>query len=119
MKANYHTHNYRCNHATGTVNDYVLAAINADFDEIGISDHLPHPGMDIATSSRMSYDDLDNYFNDINKAIKLYGNKISIKKSIECEYFKNYTWLYEELRENFKVILILLLNQWNLVILIT
>lgn len=103
MKTNYHTHNYRCNHATGTVEDYVLEAINAGFDEIGISDHMPHPGKYFATSSRMSYDDLDNYFNDINKAIELYGNKISIKKSMECEYFKDYNYLYEELIDKFKV----------------
>lgn len=103
MKTNYHTHNYRCNHATGTVNDYVLEAINAGFDEIGISDHLPHPGMYFATSSRMSYDDMANYFNDIDKAIELYSDKISIKKSIECEYFSDYNWLYKELIEKFKV----------------
>lgn len=103
MKTNYHTHNYRCNHATGTVEDYVLDAINANFDEIGISDHMPHPGKDIATSSRMSYDDLKNYFNDIDKAIEKYGHKISIKKSLECEYFQDYNYLYEELKEKFNV----------------
>lgn len=103
MKTNYHTHNYRCNHADGTVLEYVLSAINADFDEIGLSDHMPHPGKDFAARSRMSYDDLKNYFNDINEAIELYGDKISIKKSIECEYFKEYQYLYDELREVYKV----------------
>lgn len=102
MKTNYHTHNYRCNHADGSVSDYVLDAINAGFTEIGISDHMPHPGKDFASRSRMSYDDLKNYFNDINEAIRLYGDKISIKKSIECEYFKEYQWLYTELREMYK-----------------
>ncbi|MBB6622937.1 histidinol-phosphatase [Clostridium gasigenes] len=103
MKTNYHTHNYRCNHAKGTVLEYVLEALNAGLDEIGISDHLPHPGKDFASKSRMSYDDLNNYFNDIDEAIKIYGNKISIKKSIECEYFEEYQWLYDELREKYKV----------------
>ncbi|MGL5084406.1 MAG: histidinol-phosphatase [Clostridium sp.] len=102
MKCNYHTHNYRCNHANGTVNDYVLAAINSGFDEIGISDHMPHPGKDFASSSRMSYEDLPNYFEDINKAIDLYGDNISILKSIECEYFNDYQWLYDELKTKYK-----------------
>ena len=44
MRSNYHTHTYRCNHATGTIEDYVKEAIKANIDEIGISDHLPHPG---------------------------------------------------------------------------
>lgn len=103
MKCNYHTHNYRYNHATGTVNDYILAAINSDFDEIGISDHLPHPGHDFASSSRMSYEDLGNYFNEINEATKLYGDKISIRKSIECEYFEEYQWIYDELKFKYNV----------------
>ena len=30
MKTNYHTHNYRCNHAAGTVEDYILEAIKMD-----------------------------------------------------------------------------------------
>lgn len=103
MKTNYHTHNYRCNHATGTVKDYILEAIDAGLDEIGLSDHLPHPDKDIDTKNRMSYDDLKNYFNDIDTMIKTYGNKISIKKSIECEYFEEYDWLYNELRKKYKV----------------
>ena len=53
MKTNYHTHNYRCNHATGTASDYVEEAIKNGFSEIGISDHLPHPGKDIDNHHRM------------------------------------------------------------------
>lgn len=103
MKTNYHTHNYRCNHGKGTVLEYVSESINNNFDEIGISDHIPHPGIYIDTNSRMDYSDLENYFNDIDEAIKLYGDKISIKKSMECEYFREYTWLYNELKEKYKV----------------
>ena len=43
MKANYHTHTARCGHATGTGEDYVLAAIEQGFDELGFSDHVPWP----------------------------------------------------------------------------
>ncbi|SHK37405.1 histidinol-phosphatase (PHP family) [Clostridium cavendishii DSM 21758] len=97
MKSNYHTHNYRCNHAVGTIEDYVKEAIKEGFDEIGFSDHMPHPGKDIDNLSRMKYEELPEYFNDIDNAIRKYGNKISIRKGIECEYFRDYGWLYEEL----------------------
>lgn len=103
MKTNYHTHNYRCNHGKGTVLEYIYEAINNNFDEIGISDHIPNPGIYIDTDSRMNYSDLKNYFNDIDEAIKIYGDKISIKKSMECEYIREYDWLYNELREKYKV----------------
>lgn len=108
MKSNYHTHNYRCNHAIGSVEDYVTEAIKEGFDEIGISDHLPHPGRNIDNASRMKYEDLSEYFTDIDEAINKYGDKISIKKGIECEYFPDYGWLYEELMEKHKVDYLLL-----------
>ena len=39
MKYNYHTHTSRCFHAKGKDEEYVLAAIEAGFDEIGFADH--------------------------------------------------------------------------------
>lgn len=103
MRANYHTHNYRCIHADGTVAEYVEAAIKAGLDEIGISDHMPHPGKDIDNGNRMKYEELQGYFNDIDEEIKKHGHEISIKNGIECEYFRDYGWLYEELQEKYKV----------------
>ena len=103
MKTNYHTHNYRCNHAIGTVDDYVKEAIKENYDEIGISDHLPHPGKDIDNEHRMRYEDLDIYFKEIDEAKIKYNNKISIKKGMECEYFKDYKWLYDNLKEKYSV----------------
>ena len=37
----YHTHNERCGHATGTIENYILEAIDKNLDEIGITDHFP------------------------------------------------------------------------------
>ena len=37
----YHTHTYLCNHATGTIEDYIRSAIKIGLVEIGISDHFP------------------------------------------------------------------------------
>lgn len=103
MKTNYHTHNYRCNHAEGTVEDYVKVAIESGLDEIGISDHLPHPGKDIDNKSRMLYNEVSNYFTEIDEAINKYHNKISIKKGMECEYFDDLKWFYNELKNEYKV----------------
>lgn len=97
MKTNYHTHNYRCNHADGTIEDYIKVAIEEGYDEIGFSDHMPHPGKNIDNFNRMRYENLEEYFYEIEEAKRKYGNEISIKSAIECEYFEEYCWLYEEL----------------------
>ena len=103
MKANYHTHNYRCIHAKGSVEDYVVQAIEAGLDEVGISDHMPHLNWDLDSNNRMNHSDLENYFKDIDEAKAKYGDKISIKKGMECEYFPEFEWLYDELEEKYKV----------------
>lgn len=108
MKTNYHTHNYRCNHAVGTVEEYIEEAIKEDYDEIGISDHLPHPGKNIDNRNRMAYEDLKVYFKEIDDAKEKYGDKISVKKAIECEYFEDYHWLYDEFKKIYKVDYLLL-----------
>lgn len=122
MKTNYHTHNYRCNHAAGTVEDYILEAIKNGYDEIGLSDHMPHPGKHIDNKSRMKYEELNEYFKEIDEAKEKYQEEISIKKGMECEYFEDFGWLYDELREKFKVDYLILgvhffsyKNQWHYV----
>ena len=41
MKANYHTHLSLCGHAVGMSEDYVKVAIEAGYEELGMSDHGP------------------------------------------------------------------------------
>ena len=88
MKANYHTHTARCGHATGTDEDYVLAAIEQGFDELGFSDHVPWPYQDGYThpSVRMRVDQMPG---------------IHILTGFECEYFPDYmNWLADMRAEN-------------------
>ena len=42
MIANYHTHTWRCNHATGQEEEYVLTAVEQGFQILGFSDHAPY-----------------------------------------------------------------------------
>lgn len=102
MRANYHTHNYRCNHAEGTNEDYIKEAIKAELDEIGLADHMSHPGKNVDNYNRMPYEELENYFNEVDYLKEKYKDKISIKKGLECEYFKEFDWLYKELKEKHK-----------------
>ena len=39
---NFHNHTYRCGHATGTDEEYVLEAIKNGYEVMGFSDHAPY-----------------------------------------------------------------------------
>ena len=57
---NYHTHTYRCKHASGDVSDYVRAARLAGLGELGLSDHVPMPD-GRWPENRMEMDQLGGY----------------------------------------------------------
>ena len=65
LQRNYHTHTYRCKHATGDVIDYAKAAIEADLTTLGMSDHAALPD-NRWNNVRMSMLELDDY-EDVNE----------------------------------------------------
>lgn len=101
MKYNYHTHTALCNHAKGENEEYVLAAIEAGFDEIGFADHSPWPFEGFVSGMRMTAEDLPQYCEEIKALKEKYKDKISIKLGLECEYFPKYMpWLKDKIREH-------------------
>ena len=60
LQRNYHTHTYRCHHATGDVIDYAKAAIEAGLTTLGMSDHVALPD-NRWNNVRMSMPELDDY----------------------------------------------------------
>lgn len=63
LRANYHTHTWRCNHATGSEQDYVEQALAAGMEELGFSDHSPYPFADGHDSGfRMKLEQTADYF---------------------------------------------------------
>lgn len=100
MKYNYHTHTTRCMHATGTEEEYILAAIEAGYDEIGFSDHGPWPYENFVSPMRMLPEDIDGYVKTIKALREKYKDKISIKLGFESEYFEEYIpWLKEQIEK--------------------
>lgn len=91
---NFHTHTYRCKHATGTVEDYVKEAIRHGMTEIGISDHSPLPD-NRWFNVRMHIDDLGDYIEEIDTAQREYP-QMKILKAAECEYDTDYHAFYNE-----------------------
>ena len=62
LKANYHTHTYRCQHAYGSEREYIEAAIRMGIAELGFSDHVPCPFKDGYVSGiRMTMEQAPEY----------------------------------------------------------
>ena len=99
VKSNYHTHNYMCGHAGGTVIDYVKHAVEHGFEVLGISDHCRTPigtGEPYMTQKTLRTE----YMPQFDEARAEYGDKIKILSAVEIEYFSGYDDYYDELLEN-------------------
>lgn len=88
MIANYHTHTWRCNHASGTEEEYVQAALAAGLKTLGFSDHSPYifPG-EYYSGFRMKPEQLDGYVDAVLKLRERYGGQIELPLGLELEYY--------------------------------
>ena len=91
MIANYHTHTPRCNHAQGSEQEYVDAALSAGLKILGFSDHTPYffPG-DYYSSFRMHPEALPGYVSTVNGLRERYGDRLEIHVGVEAEYYPKY-----------------------------
>ena len=92
---NYHTHTYRCGHASGSDEDYVKAALEGRYKVLGFSDHAPYKNYS-HKGIHMEWNELDGYIKSINDLKEKYKNQIEIKLGLETEFIPS---LIEEKRE--------------------
>lgn len=103
MKTNFHTHTYRCNHATGDERAYVEAAVQAGFDVLGMSDHTPWVTGD---GVGMSVDELGDYVRILKDLRAEFAGKLDLKIGLECEYYReNTSWLRDVKAEHLDYII--------------
>ena len=91
MIANYHTHTPRCNHAQGSEQEYVDAALSAGLKILGFSDHTPYffPG-DYYSTFRMHPEELPGYVSTVNALRDRYADRLEIHVGVEAEYYPKY-----------------------------
>lgn len=87
MKVDLHNHTVLCNHATGTVAEYVEAAIVCGTEFFGFSDHAP---MHYDPKYRMSFDQMDIYESWAKEAAERYADKITVLLGYEIDYLPGY-----------------------------
>jgi histidinol-phosphatase (PHP family) len=88
MKANYHTHTWRCNHAGGSERQYVENALQAGLEVLGFSDHAPYIFPDGYYSTfRMRLNQFPGYVDTVLGLREEYAGKIEIPLGLEIEFY--------------------------------
>lgn len=87
MRIDLHNHTTRCNHAEGTVDEYIQRAIELGIDIYGFTEHAP---MDFDQHYRLSFDEMDAYTSDILLAREQYKDQIKILLGYEVDYLPGY-----------------------------
>ena len=91
LKANYHTHTFRCRHAEGGDEAYVQEAIRGGFQLLGFADHVPWPfAGGYVSPIRMPMSELPYYIESVQELREKYAGQIDIRLGAECEYIPRY-----------------------------
>ncbi len=92
--ANYHTHTFRCHHASGDAIDYARIAVAGGCKVLGISDHAPMPdGRWI--NVRMAMEELDAYEAAISAAQATHP-QLTMLVALECEHLDENESFYRD-----------------------
>lgn len=91
---NFHTHTYRCQHATQDVSAYCSEAVDQGLQVLGISDHTALPD-NRWSHIRMDISDLDNYCDAVDLAAHEHP-QLTVLKGAECEYADEYHQFFEQ-----------------------
>jgi len=94
MRVDLHNHTTRCNHATGSMEDYIKKAIDLKIDIYGFTDHAP---MDFEPEYRMNINDISSYENDVLTLKEKYKNKIKILLGYEVDFMQNPKYMEDKI----------------------
>jgi len=87
MRVDLHNHTPLCNHAEGTMDEYIQKAIDSKIEYFGFSDHAP---MDFDPKYRMKFSQMQCYENDVLQAKEKYKDKINILLGYEVDYLEGH-----------------------------
>jgi histidinol-phosphatase (PHP family) len=87
MRVDLHNHTTRCNHATGSIDEYIKRAIEIGVDIYGFSEHAP---MDFDPKYRLSFEQMRLYELEVLEAKQRYSDQIKILLGYEVDYIEGY-----------------------------
>jgi len=86
LRVDLHNHTTLCNHANGTIEEYILKAIELGIDIYGFSEHAPMKNFE--DGYRLKLEDKDFYENSIKNLKEKYKDKIDITLGYEVDFIK-------------------------------
>jgi len=87
MIVDLHNHTKLCNHAEGTIDEYIVQAIKNGTKFFGFSEHAP---MNFDPKYRISFEQMEEYKNSILTAKEKYKNEIEILLAYEVDYLEGH-----------------------------
>ncbi len=87
MIADLHNHTPLCNHAKGSIDDYIQVAVASGTRYFGFSDHAP---MAFDTQYRMRFEDMPIYEAQLKEARDRYQNEITVLSGYEVDFMPPY-----------------------------
>jgi len=97
---NFHTHTFRCGHASGTEEEYVVNAIKCGIKKMGFADHFPLKFDDGSQNpARVRVEEVHLYCDEVLRLKEKYKNDIEIFLGFEMEY---YSELFDEMLKSAK-----------------
>ena len=87
MIVDLHNHTTMCNHAQGTLDEYILQAIKQGTKVFGFSEHAP---MDFDPKYRISFEQMQEYESLVLAAKEKYKNEIDIRLGYEVDYLEGH-----------------------------
>ena len=85
LKQDNHVHTRLCNHASGEMEEYVLAAIDSDLEKITFLEHL-EVGIDYFERTWLTEKDFAFYFKEGERLRETYKDKIRVLLGVEVGY---------------------------------
>ena len=83
IRIDLHNHTTRCNHAEGTIDEYLQKAIALGIDIYGFSEHAP---MDFDPHYRLAFQEMQAYTDDVLRAKERYKKDIKILLGYEVDW---------------------------------
>ena len=115
MKVNLHTHTARCGHATGTEEEYVLAAIENGYEKLGFSDHTPFPYEGgYVNRTKMLPEQLPGYIETVLSLKEKYKDSIEILLGLECESVPRFFSYLQEISKDMDYLILGSHGDWSI-----
>ncbi len=109
---NYHTHTYRCKHASGDIDEYITEAKRIGLKKLGFSEHIPLP-RDRWSHSHMDDEGFPEYIDTVREAQEREAGVLEIALGGEVEYLKEYHgYFHDELLASGKLDYLLGAPHW-------